>query len=279
MGLPIPTPYKRDTADAQRDEAKRKESPCSFFFSQGRALVLAAEYFCDDRLNQKARNGVAVKHRHRIHLALFGQLLAAFEYMLKDFVAKVLDATSIFDDTIKKAKWIELDPGKILAARAIAATPGSILIHPTGGWHNPEVVNERYQELFSYQPIKSNDVSDLNRLWILRHSVAHNAGFVIHHDASRIGNAALSEKVVNIDDNFIGESFLFLCPIAERIATQIGKTTLKKWVASLKNLGPDFSRDGVTYSQIKRLATYIDSRTQDLPIYGEAEYYSDFAED
>ncbi|HEX8987658.1 MAG TPA: hypothetical protein VF816_06830 [Rhodocyclaceae bacterium] len=277
MPFPIPDAWNRDTADAERDETKRKESPCSFFFSQGRALVLAANYFSDDRLGEQARGGVALKHRHRIHLALFGQLLAAFEYMLKDFIAKVVDTTAVFDEKIYKAKWIEVNAGNVLASRAVAATPGSILIHPTLGWHYPESVNARYQELFSHQPIGANEIASLNRLWILRHSVAHNAGFVIHHDASRIGNSALAEKVANINSSFISESFDFLCPIAERIATVIGDKVLLQWLASVKPLAADFARDEEIYLRMKRLASYVASRTRDLPTYVVADYNADMA--
>lgn len=178
MTFPIPSSWNRDSADARRDERKRSASPCSFFYSQAQSLSLAANYFTDDRLSDEARGGVAVKHRHRMQLALFGQLMAAFEYMLKDFVAQAIDATTVLDETVQEAKWIEVSAAKILASRSMATTPGAMLVHSTLGWHTPEKVNERYQSLFRKKPIEATEIPDLERLWILRHSVAHNAGYI-----------------------------------------------------------------------------------------------------
>lgn len=277
MTFSIPGSWTRDTAESLRDEKKRKESPTSFFFSQGRSLVLAAQYFDDDRLVKQARGGVAVKHRHKVHLALFGQLMASFEYLLKDFIAKVIDVTDLYDGVVRKAKWIEVDAGRVLASRVVATTPGSILIHPTMGWHTPEIVNKRYGELFEHQVIESGEQRNLERLWILRHSVAHNAGFVIHHDAARIGASALSERVVNVDASFVSAAFDFLSPIARRVAETVGDKVLLKWLQGAQELGSDYARDEATYQQLKKLATYIDSRPSDLPDFTEMDYQEDMA--
>jgi hypothetical protein len=277
MTFPDPSPRTHETADAQRDETKRQESPCSFFFAQGKSLVLASQYFNDERLVDHARGGVAGKHRHRNSLALYGQMMAAFEYMLKDFIAKVIDSSGAFDEKIQKCKWIEVDAGRVLASRTVAATPGSILIHPTMGWHYPETVNTRYQELFSHQAIYASEISKLKKLWILRHSVAHNAGFVTHHDASRLGIPALSERMVEIDGEFISGAFDFLCPIAERVASIIGDKILLSWLSTLVPLGPSFTRDEEAYIRIKKLASYVGSRTQELPAFTDADYSADFA--
>ena len=277
MTFPIPGSWTRDTAESLRDEKKRKESPASFFFSQGRSLVLAAQYFDDARLIEQARGGVAAKHRHKVHLALFGQLMASFEYLLKDFIAKIIDVTDLYDEVIRKAKWIEVDAGRVLASRAVATTPGSILIHPTMGWHTPETVNRRYGELFEHQAIQLGEQRNLERLWILRHSVAHNAGFVIHHDAARIGTSTLSEKVANVDANFVSAAFDFLSPIAKRIAETIGDKVLLNWLRGAQELGSEYARDEATYQRLKKLATYVSSRPSGLPDFAETEYKKDIA--
>lgn len=277
MAFPIPDVWNRDTNDVMRDEAKRKDSPCSFFWSQGQSLSLAADYFGDDRLAESARGGIALKHRHRIHLALFGQLMASFEYFLKDFVAKAIDLTAILDARVQKAKWIEVDASRVLANRLSATTPGAMLIHSTLGWHSPTTVNSRYQELFCRNPISNDEMSTLERLWVVRHTVAHNAGFVIHYDAVRIGSADLAESVANIDSYFIWAAFQFLRPIAARIANEIGDALLLEWLRSVVPNGPDFARDSATYIGLKKLSTIVESRTREVPIPGETEYETDFA--
>jgi hypothetical protein len=67
--------------------------------------------------------------------ALFGQLMASFGYLLKDFVAKAVDLTAVIDPKVQKAKWMEVDAAKVLASRIAATTPGAMLVHSTLGWH------------------------------------------------------------------------------------------------------------------------------------------------
>lgn len=277
MPFPQPAAWNRDSADIARENTKREKSPCSFFCSQGRSLCLAAEYFSDDRLSEEARGGVANKHRHKNQLAIFGQLMAAFEYMLKDYVAKAIDATSVFDDKIKTQTWLEVSTDRVLSQRIAQSSIGSMLVHPTLGWHSPETVNERFKNLFNVSPISGAELGTLSTLWILRHSVAHNAGFVTAHDAARIKQPALAEKVVSIDGQFIADAFAFLKVIAERTASDCGKSILKRWFCTVKEYGQNFQRDEIAYGRVKHLATCVVSRTQSLPAIAEATYQADWA--
>lgn len=237
---------------------------------------MAAQYFIDDRLSQAARDGVAIKHRHRMQLAFYGQLLAAFEYMLKDFVAQAVDATTVLDETIQAAKWTDFSAAKILASRSIATTPGAMLVHSTLGWHTPSTVNERYKSLFGQEPIGSTEIPNLERLWILRHSVAHNAGYITSYDASRLGAAELADSVVNIDADFIAETKDFLIPIGERVASAVGKALLNRWFKSVQGDGANFQRDRDTYTKLKFLGTMVKSRIREVPVPTEQDYLNEF---
>lgn len=274
--FPLPGVWNRDSADSRRDERKRETSPASYFFAQGRSLVLAAGYFNDGRLTEEARGGVALKHRHRVHLALFGQLMASFEYMLKDFVAKAIDASSLLDARVQKAEWIGVDTARVLASRNATTTPGAMLVHASQGWHSPTTVNSRYQGLFERQPIAASESGTLERLWILRHSVAHNAGFVTQYDATRVGSPPLANRTVDINAAFIDQAFNFLSPIADRVANKVGTKLLDDWLASIRPVGKDYARDQVIFEALKYLSTYVPSRTQDLPNITEATYNEDF---
>ena len=275
MTFPVPGQWRSETKQAKRDEKKRTSSPCCFFYAQGQALVTAARYFSDDKLLEKCRGGVAGKHRHRIHLALFGQLMASFEYMLKDFMAQVVDTTGIFDSRLKDQKWIGVDIERVLSQRVARTTVGALLIHPTLGWSDPEEVNRRFKQILGNQVIERDEIPTLARLWIVRHSVAHNAGFVTGPDAARLGSAGLSEKVVAVDENYVRLAFDLLCSIARRVATLCGECVLTQWLRSLDDLRPDYGRDGHTYDQLKLLATFIASRPKDLPTFGEEDYLRD----
>jgi hypothetical protein len=278
MTFPVPTVWRLDTAQAERDEEKRRNSPCSFFYAQGRALVTAAEYFSDARLLENIRGGVARKHRHRIHLALFGQLMASFEYMLKDFLAKVLDATDIFDSRLNGQKWIDVDVNRVLSQRVAQTTVGALLIHPSVGWHDPEEVNRRFDQILRNRVIGRDEVPTLSRLWIIRHSVAHNAGFVTAPDAGRLGSGEIAERVVLIDEEYILDTFNFLSNIARRVAECSGRGVLIQWLRSLEDLRPDYTRDQYTYSRLKLLATFVASRPTHLPAFDKDDYLRDLEE-
>lgn len=276
MPFPIPARRNRDTVDVERDERKRQKSPGSFFYSQGQGQVLAAAYFTDERLAENARGGVALKHRHRIHLALFGQLMASFEFFLKDFVAKAIDATTLLDEKIKGEKWLEIDVQRVLANRSGMATIGSTLVHSTLGWHSPGQVNSRYSSLFSRNAFNPNDVETLEKLWVLRHSVAHNAGMIIHYDATRIGNEMLADHAADIDAQFVRDTFYFLSPIARTICNECGGNLLRMHFQPLRARGPDFGSDVSAYSRLKPLSEYVTSRTTELIGIDQQIYAADF---
>ncbi len=280
MGLIDVAVWEHDAADLRREEDKRKSSPSSFFFSQGRALVLASQYFVDDRLAPGARGGVAAKHRHRIHLALLGQLMASLEYLLKDFIARVVDLIPTYDDRIREAKWITttIDAERVLSARTAPTSPGALLLHATLGWHEPEEVIKRYSGLFQRAPIETAEIEPLKALWVLRHSVAHNAGFVAGPDAVRSRLPHLSERVAHITADHIDQAFQFLSPIARRVAEVVGSQILITWLRTRVPAGRDFGRDRDIYGQLRLLSIFVDSRAQTLPGITNAMYERDFGQ-
>ncbi|MFQ5891082.1 MAG: hypothetical protein ACE5JR_13730 [Gemmatimonadota bacterium] len=271
-----PKKWTSDAADVAREERKREGSPSSFFYSQGKALVLAARYFRNDRLVPTARGGVAYKHRHRIHLALFGQMMAALEFLFKDFVASVVDLVPTFDDAILQAKWLDVDAKQVLSLRSASSTAGSVLLHGTLGWHDAETVNKRYSALFQKAPIENSEIPDLDRLWLLRHSVAHNAGFVTAYDAVRGGMPHLADAVADVDGTFLSDSFDFLCGIAGRVAEVVGDAVVLMWLKSRVPAGKNYQRDKATYKQLKLLATFAKSRTAELPSITKGRYSKDW---
>lgn len=277
MPFPDLTPWAHATADVVRENTKRQSSPASFFCSHGQTLCLAAGYFRSNRLVPAARGGVASKHRHKNQLAIYGQLLAAFEYMLKDFFAKAIDATSAFDEKVKAQDWLAITTERVLYQRVVQASIGATLVHPTLGWHTPDVVNQRFKAVFNTQPILGPEIKTLNILWIVRHSVAHNAGFVTGHDAARMNQPALAERIVRIDEEYIRETYEFLRTIAQRVASGTGTAVLHQWFQTMKAYGPDFTRDQPTYVRLKHLSACVVPRTQELPTAQQNDYNADWA--
>jgi hypothetical protein len=274
MTFPIPVSYSSEAEDIARDEKKRTASPPSFFFAQSWGLVLAANYFKDARL-AKGYSAVAAKHRQRIQSATFGQLMAAFEWCLKDFFAQVIDATDLFDGDIEEAKWIELEKSRVLAQRTASASIGAILIHPTQGWHDTETVKKRYGAFFSASPVSNADAEVLDRLWILRHSVVHNAGFVTNHDAYRIRAHTLSERAVKIDGEFLEATWDFLTGIVRKLGKPVGSAVMERWLRE-RSTGV-YADDELEYRRLKLALTVVESRNKELPEIDETTYDEDRA--
>ncbi|HEY5193484.1 MAG TPA: hypothetical protein VIJ39_06380 [Solirubrobacteraceae bacterium] len=256
-----------------RDETKRRQSPPSFFFARSWGIVLATNYFNDERL--RGSRAVAAKHRHRIQYAAFGQLMASFEWCLKDFVAQLVDATDLFDDKVDDAKWIQVEKSGVLASREVFTSAGAVLIHPTQGWHDPNSVNARYVHLFGRALLDKKQSTTLERLWLLRHSVAHNAGYVTNHDAYRMQAPSLSNKAVRIDGEFLNQTWEFLGTVVRNLQRPIGERIVIEW-CSRKATG-DFSNDEAVYRRLKHVTSAVESRSKSLPHIDERKYHADRA--
>ncbi|MGA2320294.1 MAG: hypothetical protein ABSG95_06070 [Solirubrobacteraceae bacterium] len=174
MPFPVPDASTSESVAAARDEAKRAASPPSAFFAQSQAMLIAVRYF--EPLNS-GYEGTAEKHKIRIRSALFGQLMASFEFVRKDFIAQTLDITHIYDDEAKKWDWLTLNLAAVLSTREGFGRLGASLIHPLSGWQTPEILNQRYKDIFKREPVANDEIATLRDLWIVRHSVAHNGGF------------------------------------------------------------------------------------------------------
>src|SRR4051794_32755946 len=131
VAFPVPEASTAASADAHRDERKRQASPPSSFFAQSQAILTAVRYF--DPLHS-GYAGAAGKHKIKMWSALFVQLMAAFEFAMKDFIAQTLDATHVYDDDVKKWSWLAIDLSTVMATREGLTRLGAMLIHPIPGW-------------------------------------------------------------------------------------------------------------------------------------------------
>ncbi len=263
--FPIPERYASEAADIARDEAKRLASPPSFFFAQTRALLLASDYFNNHRLKAGAAGGVAAKHRNRIRSAFFGQLMAAFEFCIRDFLAQVVDASDAYDDVVNECKWIDVDKSRMLAQRDVAGSVGALLIHPLLGWHDTDQVNSRYEAFFEHQLLSKDEARDLQRLWIIRHSVAHNSGFVTHHDAYRLQAPTLRNAAIAMNHSFLSDTTEFLRAVVSKLQREqvIGDRVLARWFER-KATGV-WQTDKLAYTRVRHVVTIVSQRTQPLP--------------
>ena len=199
--------------------------------------------------------------------------MAAFEFAMKDFIAQTIDATHIYDDEVQRWDWLKLDVASVLSTREGFGRMGAILIHPLQGWQTPEVMNSRYKDIYRREPIASAEIPQIRDLWIVRHSVAHNGGFVTQPDARRLRSGALRERQVLIDLAYLRGATVLLRGIVERLESLVGPALLGKWFA--EGAGGSWAQDKEDYGRLKLLATYVRSRPQDLPLVDEAMYLAD----
>lgn len=201
--------------------------------------------------------------------------MASFEWCLKDFVAQLVDATDLFDDKVDEAKWIQVEKSGVLASREVSTSAGAVLIHPTQGWHDPSNVNNRYTHFFGRALLDKKQSAALERLWLLRHSVAHNAGYVTSHDAYRMQAPSLSDKAVRIDGEFLRQTWEFLGTVVRRLQNPIGEHIVFEW-CSRKAAG-DFDSDQAVYRRLKHVTFAVESRSKSLPHIDERMYVADRA--
>jgi hypothetical protein len=77
---------------------------------------------------------------------------------------------------------------------------GAVLIHPLTGWQVPETMNSRFKDVFKREPIAPDEIQKPRDLWIIRHLIAHNGGFVTRADARRLRSLTLSVRQALRDD-------------------------------------------------------------------------------
>ncbi len=272
MTFPLPDVNTADSADATRDERKREASPPSSFYAQSQAVLTAVSYF--EPLNS-GYEATAKKHRNRIRSALFAQLMATFEFTIKDFVAQILDETHIYDDEVGSWDWIKVDLRTVLATRQGTGRIGSVLIHPLLGWQNPADINKRYRDVFRKPIVWDKEEQILRDLWIVRHSVAHNGGFVTEPDARRLRSAPLTNKPILIDSEYLEATTGFLRGIVGRLNTIIGPVVMKHYFERAATR--DWTQDQTSYTRLKLITTYVESRPQPLPQIAQSMYTADEA--
>lgn len=135
-------------------------------------------------------------------------------------------------------------------------------------------MNRRYKLLFGQEVfVSSAEIETINRLWILRHAVAHNAGFVTHHDSYRLRAPSLKERTIEITPEFLRHTRDSLAVTVRRQGDPIGQAVLSRWLKQRSS--GDFAQDSEAYRRIKSIATVVKQRTRDLPLLAAADYLAD----
>lgn len=151
--------------------------------------------------------------RH-ISCALLGTILGHFETYQKALFAGLVERSNLFTafeverfltHFSKNAAGLEVSPGRLLAFRTLKAPVGSVLADSLSGWHSPSRVNILFKAFGIKQDMfGSSEISDLEVLWQLRHSIVHTGAWLTHPDAHKLRRLRdHAGKPVIFEPNFI----------------------------------------------------------------------------
>ncbi len=125
----------------------------------------------------------------QISLAILGTLMGHFETFEKALFAGLVERSVLFPtfDLDKFLKHFDkhaggdviIAPTRLLAFRATSAPVGFIIADSLTAWHNPARVNSFFKA-FGVQKdfFGTQEVSDLEVLWQLRHSIVHTGAWL-----------------------------------------------------------------------------------------------------
>lgn len=142
-----------------------------------------------------------------------------FSVYLRDF-----NVERFFTDINRHTK-LAIDPIRLSAHRGIGASSiGSLLADSLNGWHDPEKVNMYFNAFkLEYQLFSTSDISKLNVLWQLRHSIVHTGGTLTLPDAQKVNELkAFGNKQIAFEKNFIFEVSRKLHPVVKKSSNGIG---------------------------------------------------------
>lgn len=213
------------TANQAQD---RGISPASKFLGEVVDLCDAVHH-CKRKFPRK-KDGTFTKDSsdsfERIVMSSFAMMMSHFETFQREQFAALIDWSFAFDcpDPTELAKNLE-KAGCELSLRRVLVGPGDegevgeIVGDAMPGWHNSARVNTYFQAIIPAYSFYSNAViSELDKLWQLRHSIVHSGGVLSRADAIKVSGLASygNRKIVFGED--------FMPAIGRRFHIMIQKT-------------------------------------------------------
>lgn len=216
-------------------------SPATAFLQQAVHMVNATDY-CKGHFAKKKNDEFTKDAQdtiYRLSSAMLASLMGHFETYQHFLFAGLLETTRLapsFDvDTcvknLEKHGNLTVDLVRVSSFRGQPTPIGQILADNLKGWHYPRKVNSYFKAVVPKHDLYTNkEVSELQVLWQLRHSIAHTAGWLTQPDSQKI--SALighGNRPVRLNREFIPAVARRFHSIVERSV----KALEKQYVASL----------------------------------------------
>lgn len=264
-----------ETSDgaAQREQRlsdKLERSPGSFFKARARDLVLGASY-ANERLPANAYGATSRRHFHTVCGATYAVLLSSFELSLKSLYARIIDRTGRYDDMLKGDKGLTIKPELILANRDVAGA-GDVFASQWNAWQSPTEVNKRFRNLIAVDPLDNAAVADLEKLWQIRHVIAHSSGVTSRLDRHRLAGAIEADRALVIDGDYLVVVETHLLAIVTAATAVVGTRLLDDYFSNQ----PTWDANEDEFAALFLLGRVV-GQTQNLPVVAEDDFNAEQA--
>lgn len=151
----------------------------------------------------------------QISLAIVGVLMGHFETFQKAVFAGLVERSAAFpsfevDSFISKIEKqigseVVISPARLLAFRSEKAPVGFVVADSVKGWHRPARFNSTLKAFgIKKDYFGSKEVSDLEVLWQLRHTIVHTGAWLTAPDAQKVKRLSkFGDSAIAFDPNFI----------------------------------------------------------------------------
>lgn len=152
---------------------------------------------------------------HLISCATLGSLMGHFETYQKSLLAGLIEISSLFPnfDAAGFTKHfgkhcggdISIQVDRLLSLRGASTQIGYVIADSLSGWHNPKRVMAFFKSIEVKREVFTPDqVSDLEVLWQLRHSVVHTGAWLSVPDSQKVKRLkSHGDKPIVFEHSFI----------------------------------------------------------------------------
>lgn len=159
-----------------------------------------AFHHCENKFTKKANNGYNKDSEDSLRIiscSTLGSLMGHFETYQKSLLAGLIELSSLFPEFDADAFTkhfgkhcggdISIQVSRALSLRGANTKIGYVIADSLAGWHNPKRVNAFFKALKVKKDVLTADqVSDLEVLWQLRHSIVHTGAWLSVPDSQKV---------------------------------------------------------------------------------------------
>lgn len=196
-----------------------------------------AFHHCENKFTRKANGEFNKDSEDSLRIlscSTLGSLMGHFETYQKSLLAGLVEISALFPDFDADAFTkhfgkhcggdISIQANRVLSLRGAKTQIGYVIADALSGWHNPRRVTAFFKALGVKKDVFTSDqTSDLEVLWQLRHSVVHTGAWLSIPDSQKIKRlSSYGNKPIVFEHAFINA----ICRKLHKIAKYANTTLL-----------------------------------------------------